>query len=157
MKLVGLFTLLLLSFYSYSQTDSTTTGINNICQVIDSKKDTASFTFYDSDTLRAGEAGYRNIFYSYRTEIKSKAILYIKVWRNTETDNWSHEFYFQNGNLIKAIITNYSLSPMTTFYLWNNTLVAQEPSEPLFWKAFNQLGYCAYKVVERNINKPKSK
>jgi len=157
MKFLGIFALLLFTLNSYCQTDSTTTGINNICQIIDLKKDTSSFTFYDGDTLRSGEAGYRDIFYSYRIEKKSSLILYIKVWRNAQIDDWSHEFYFQNGNLIKAIITKYSLSPTTTFYLWNNTLIAQEPTEPLFWEAFNQLGYCAYKVVTRHTNKPKSK
>jgi hypothetical protein len=155
MKFTGLFILLFFTLYSFSQTDSTKTGINNICQTIDSKIDTSSFTFYEGDTLKAGEAGYRNVFYSYLIENKTNIILYIRVWRKTSDLN--HEFYFQNGNLIKAIIAKDSFGPETTFYLWNNTFIAQEPTMTLFWKAFNQLGYCAYTVVGRHINKPKFK
>ncbi len=157
MKFLLFLTLLFFTSPSFSQTDSTKTEINNICQTINSKNDTSSFTFYDGDTLKDGQAGYRDIFYTYRIEKKSNSIVYINVWHNTETDNLTHEFYFQKENLIKAIITNYSLSPTTTFYLWNNTLIDQEPSAPLFWKAFNQLGYCAYNVVERHLKKPKPK
>ncbi len=97
MKLLGLFTLLFFTLNSYSQTDSTKTGITNICQSIDSKKDTVSVTFYEGDTLRAGEAGYRNIFYSYRTEIKSKAILYIMFGATPKRTTGVMSFIFKMG------------------------------------------------------------
>ena len=155
MKFLSLFSLLFFNLYSYSQTDSTLEGINNICEVLNSKKDTSSFTFFEADTLSQGEVGYRNVFYSYRLENKSNVILSIRVWRKTSDLN--HEFYFQNGNLIKAIIGQDSFGPKTTFYLWNNTYIAQEPTMTLFWKGFNQLGYCAYKIVGLNFNNLKQK
>jgi hypothetical protein len=157
MNFAALILLSLISYQSFGQTEATTNLVDNICRSIDSRKDTASFTFYEGDTLRTGEAGYRNVFITYRTDKKSKRVLYIKVWRNNETDNWSHEFYFQNGNLVKAIITGYAFSPTTTLYLWHNTLIAQEPAEPLFWKGFDQLGYCVHKVVARRILLPKTR
>lgn len=151
MKVAGLFILLLFTLYSFSQTDSTKTGINKIIQTIDSVGDTSSFTFYESDTLKAGEVGYRDVFYTYRIGNKTNDVLYIRVWHKASDLN--HEFYFQNGNLIKAIIAKDSFGPETTFYLWNKTFIAQEPTMTLFWKAFNQIGYYAHMVVKRHFYK----
>ena len=155
MKLANILILLLSNLTSFSQSDSTTTGIETVCQAFNSKKDVSAFKFYDSDSLPSGKAGYANYNYSYRTEIKSNDIFYIKVWRYEEDRN--DQYYFLNGNLIKAIITGYPLSPPTTFYLWNNNLIEQRPSFELFYKAFNQLGYCAYEKVKEHIYKIKTK
>jgi hypothetical protein len=151
MKLASILILLLSNLASFSQSDSTATGIEAICQAFNTKKEISSFKFYDSDSLPSGKAGYANYTYSYKTENKSNDIFYIKVWRDDENKN--DQFYFINGNLIKAIITGYPLSPTTTFYLWNNNLIEQRPSFELFYKAFNQLGYCAFEKVKEHIYK----
>jgi antitoxin component YwqK of YwqJK toxin-antitoxin module len=149
MKFLGLFVLLFFALKSFSQSELTKTGINSIIQAIDSIKDTSSFTFYEGDTLKVGEVGYRDVFYTYRIGNKTNDVLYIRVWRKTSELN--HEFYFQNGNLIKAIIAKDSFGPETTFYLWDNTFISQEPTMTLFWKAFNQIGYYAHTVVKRHF------
>ena len=155
MKLVNILILLLSNLASFSQSDSTLTGIEAICQTFNTNKGVSASRFYDSDSLTSGKAGYPNNYtYFYKTENKSNNIFYIKVWRDGENRN--DQYYFLKGNLIKAIITEYPLSPPTTFYLWNNNLIEQRPDFGLFYKAFNQLGYCAYEKIKEHIYKTKT-